>query len=42
MNANQVIEIFVEQRIIDRSQVDDITAELLSSGKTIIEVMVDF
>ena len=42
MNANQVIEIFVEQKIIDRSQVDDITAELLSSGKNIIEVMVDF
>ena len=41
MNANQVIEIFVEQRIIDRSQVDDITAELLSSGKTIVEVLVD-
>jgi type IV pilus assembly protein PilB len=41
MNANQVIEIFVEQRIIDRSQIDDITAELLSSGKNIIEVMVD-
>ena len=42
MNANQVIEIFVEQRIIDRSQIDDITAELLSSGKSIVEVMVDF
>jgi len=41
MNANQVIEIFIEQRIIDRSQVDDITAELLSSGKNIVEVMVD-
>ena len=41
MNANQVIEIFVEQKIIDRSQVDDITAELLSSGKSIIEVLVD-
>lgn len=41
MNANQVIEIFIEQKIIDRSQVDDITAELLSSGKSIVEVMVD-
>ncbi len=41
MNANQVIEIFVEQRLIDRSQVDDITSEILSSGKTIVEVLVD-
>ncbi len=41
MNANQVIEIFVEQGIIDRSQVDDITAELLSSGKGIEEVLTD-
>ena len=42
MNANQVIEIFVEQKIIDRSQVDDITAEILGSGKNIVEIMVDF
>ncbi|MDD5349559.1 MAG: GspE/PulE family protein [Chthoniobacteraceae bacterium] len=41
MNANQVIEIFIEAKIIDRSQVDDITAELLSSGKGIHEVMID-
>jgi len=41
MNANQVIEIFVEQRIIERSQIDDITAEVISSGKTIVEIMVD-
>jgi len=41
MNANQVIEIFIEQKIIDRSQVDDITAEILGSGKSIGEIMVD-
>jgi len=41
MNANQVIEIFVDQKIIERSQIDDITAEILSSGKTIVEVLVD-
>ena len=41
MNANQVIEIFIEQKIIDRSQIDDITAELLSSGKNVNEVMID-
>jgi len=42
MNANQVIEIFVEQRIIDRSQIDDITAEILGSGKSVTEVLIDF
>lgn len=41
MNANQVIEIFIEAKIIDRSQVDDITAEILSSGKGIHEVLID-
>ncbi|MEI8234551.1 MAG: GspE/PulE family protein [Verrucomicrobiota bacterium] len=41
MNANQVIEIFIEAKIIDRSQVDDITAEVLSSGKAIHEVLID-
>ncbi len=41
MNANQVIEILVDGGIIDRSQVDDITAELLSSGKTIVDVLTD-
>jgi len=41
MNANQVIEIFIEQRIIERGQVDDITAEVISSGKNIVEIMVD-
>ena len=41
MNANQVIEIFIEQGIIDRSQVDDITAEVLHTGKNIAETMID-
>jgi len=42
MNANQVLEIFVDQKIIERSQVDDISAEILSSGKSVLEVLVDF
>jgi len=41
MNANQVIEIFIEQGIIDRSQVDDITREVLHTGKNIAETMID-
>ena len=41
MNANQVIDIFVEQKVISRDQVDDITAELLSSGKSIVDVLMD-
>lgn len=42
MNANQVLEIFVDQKIIERSQVDDISAEILSAGKSVLEVLTDF
>lgn len=42
MNANQVLEIFVDQKIIERSQVDDISAEILSAGKNVLEVLTDF
>ena len=42
MNANQVLEIFVDQKIIDRSQIDDISAEILSAGKSVLEVLIDF
>ena len=42
MNANQVIELFVEQGIIDRSQIDDINTEIASSGKDIVRTLVDF
>ena len=42
MNANQVIELFIDQGIIDRSQVDDIVTEIASSGKDIVRALVDF
>src|SRR5438067_4472924 len=42
MNAKQVIDIFVDQGIIDRSQVEDITNEVNTSGKDIVQALVDF
>jgi type IV pilus assembly protein PilB len=42
MNANQVIELFIEQGIIERGQTDDITSEIANSGKDIVHVLVDF
>ncbi len=42
MQANQVLDLFVEQGIVDRSQVDDLLAEVASSGKNITQVLIDF
>lgn len=42
MNAKQVIDLFVEQKIIDSSQAEDVLQEISSSGKTVIQTMVDF
>lgn len=42
MNANQVIDLFVEQGIVDRAQVDDLLSEIASSGKNVVEILVDF
>ncbi len=42
MNANQVLDLFVEQGVLTRDQVDDLQAELSSSGKPIRQVLVDF
>jgi type IV pilus assembly protein PilB len=42
MNIKQVLEIFVEQGVLDRSTVDDVIQEVSSTGKTLIEVLVDF
>src|SRR5450432_4181679 len=42
MNPKQVIDLFVEQGIVDQSQVDDINAEMIQSGKSIVETLVDF
>src|SRR5581483_1065615 len=42
MNAKQVIDLFVDQGIIDQSQVDDINQEIATSGKDVVETLVDF
>ena len=42
MNSTQVIDLFIEQGIVDRSQVDDINGEIENSGKSIVQVLVDF
>ncbi len=42
MNANQVIDLFVDLNIVERGQVDDLLAEVAGSGKSVEQVMVDF
>jgi hypothetical protein len=42
MNIKQVLEILVDQGLLDRSTVDDVIQEISSTGKTLIEVLVDF
>ncbi|MEI6350466.1 MAG: GspE/PulE family protein [Verrucomicrobiota bacterium] len=42
MNANQVIDLFVDQGIVNRSQVDDITQEIANSGKSAHDALIDF
>jgi type IV pilus assembly protein PilB len=42
MNAKQVLEIFVEQGILDREQMDDMVAEVAHTGKSVAQVMVDY
>lgn len=41
MNAKQVLDVFVDQGIVDPSQVDDILQDV-STGKDIMAVLVDF
>lgn len=42
MNSKQVLEIFVEQGIVDPSQVDDIANEVAQTGKTLSQTLVDY
>jgi len=42
MNAKQVLEVFVEQGIVEHSQVDEIVDEIGQSGKSIVQTMVDY
>ena len=38
----QILDLFVEQGIAQRSQIEDILAEITNSGKTLLHVLVDF
>jgi len=42
MNTKQVLEIFVDQGVIDRVVIDDVIQEISSTGKSLIEVLIDF
>jgi type IV pilus assembly protein PilB len=42
MNIKQVLEILVEQGLMDGSQIDDINQEISHTGKSLLEVVVDF
>jgi type IV pilus assembly protein PilB len=42
MNAKQVFEIFVEQGIIDQQQADDMLDEVNHTGKSVVQVMIDY
>ncbi len=42
MNARQVVDIFVEQRIVDPVQVEEIFQEVNATGKDIVDVLLDF
>ena len=42
MNSKQVIDIFIERGIVQRDQVDDLTQELSVSGKSIMQVLIDY
>ncbi|HEV7404401.1 MAG TPA: GspE/PulE family protein [Chthoniobacteraceae bacterium] len=42
MNVKQVLEIFVEQGIVDATQIDEIIQDIAVSGKTLPETLVDY
>ena len=42
MDNNQVIELFINRGMIDRSLAQDMLAEIENSGKEIAEVLADF
>jgi type IV pilus assembly protein PilB len=41
MNAQQVADIFVEQRVLQASQIDDVLQEVQLNGKSIAQVLID-
>ena len=42
MNIKQVLEILVDQGLMDGSQTDDINQEISHTGKSLLEVVIDF
>jgi type IV pilus assembly protein PilB len=42
MNVKQVLEIFVEQGIVDATQIDEIIQDIAVSGKSLPETLVDY
>ena len=42
MNTKQVLEIFVDQGIVAHNQVEEVSDEMASSGKPLVQVMIDY
>jgi type IV pilus assembly protein PilB len=42
MNIKQVLEILVEQGLMDGTQIDDINQEVSQTGKSLLDVVIDF
>jgi type IV pilus assembly protein PilB len=42
MNVKQTLEIFAEQNLVDASQFEDIEHEVAQSGKSLVQVLVDY
>src|SRR5260221_13495312 len=42
MNPKQVLEILADQGVVEHNQVEDILQEIGQTGKSLIEVLVDF
>ncbi|MEA3186254.1 MAG: type pilus assembly protein PilB [Chthoniobacter sp.] len=42
MNAKQVADLFVDQGVMDAVQADDVVQEIATSGKDIVETLVDY
>ena len=42
MNVKQVLEVFIEQGIVEHGQVDEISQEIAQSGKSLVQVMIDY
>ena len=41
MNSQQVLDLFVDQNVLQKTQADDVLTEAQQNGKTIIQAMVD-